>query len=528
MNQSEAISMLLKNRKLFKETLMSIEDKNRQLVPFVLNPIQADMNETSTSRDVYVKPAQVGFSSDIILDFLIDCITVPGTVSVIISYDEFITGRLLRKAHAFYGFLKEKVPSVDNLVHKSTSEITFERLRSSFYIGSARGFAFGRGERIDNLLADEFAFWQAEDAVKFLGAAVQRVPLLPTTKIRIGSTANGEGNDFFECYYAAKEGKEIGKSVFKAHFYPWYLMPEYSMSFDSYFVLPGDGELILSNIDSDEQKLLTRFEALGFSELDSHNRIRWRRYKITEMSSLRRSGETRLLFQQEYPEDDVSCFLTAGDMVYDSQVVNDKAKDCFPPPIRNLSAEIWYAPEKDMKYIVAIDPGVGITSESVATVWSFTDIEFKHHATLSGLYKGDEMAEKAKALARYYNGAVIANEDALEFTAHIKDYENLYYRTDVVSGRVSNLIGWATTPKTKPYMITELNRHLSKVLTHDIRLISQCRNIRWIQGARGERAVSIGADDYHDSMAIAIVCRDAMPVERGLVGVSGWNDNWGR
>jgi hypothetical protein len=528
MDSKDAMRLLLEDRKLFKETLMQIENKDRQLVPFKENPIQEAMNRDSTGRDIHVKPAQVGFSSDVICDFLIDCITIPGTTAVIISYDEFITGRLLRKAHSFHSVLQDRIPSVDRMHHKSTSEITFKKMRSSFYIGSARGFAFGRGERIDDLFADEFGFWQPEDTVKFMGAALQRVPLSPHSKVRIGSTANGEGNDFYEAYNSAKEGKNIGASVFTAHFYPWWMLPEYSMPYDSHFALPGDDRAILEDILPEEEVLLKRFEQLGVDDIAAHSKIRWRRYKIAEMSSLRRSGETRLLFQQEYPEDDVSCFLTAGDMVYDAQVITEMARNCYPAEFHTLFADIWCPPEAGESYLVAIDPGVGIKSESVATVWSFTETEFKHHATLSGYYKGDEMASKCKDLACYYNNAVIAAEDALEFVAHIKDYHNLYYRTDVISGRVGRAIGWATTPKTKPYMITEVGRHLEKVETHDIRIVSQLRNIRWVEGTRGERAVSIGADDYHDSLAIAVCCRETMPMVRGLVGVAGWSDDWGK
>jgi len=67
-----------------------------------------------------------------------------------------------------------------------------------------------------------------------MAAAMQRVPLTQNTKVRIGSTANGEGNDFFEAYFSAKEGKALGKSIFKAHFYTWWMMPDYSMKKDSY------------------------------------------------------------------------------------------------------------------------------------------------------------------------------------------------------------------------------------------------------------------------------------------------------
>lgn len=503
---------------------MLIEDKNRQLVPFKLNPIQSDIDETSTGRDVYVKPAQIGASSLFICDFLIDCLTVEGTVSVIISFDEFIAGRLLRKAQIFYEILKERVPSIDNLVHKSTHEKTFDKMHSSFYISSARSFTGVRGETIHNLLLDEFAFWMPGDAERVFAAAVQRVPLTERSKIKIPSTPNGEDNDFFEVYHAAKEGKEFGKSVFTHHFYTWYQHPEYSLLCDNIFTLPNDDTPVLTNLDGDEKNLMRKIELLGVSEEEAHNKIRWRRYKVAEMSSLRRSGETRLLFAQEYPEDDVTCFQAAGDMWYDAEQVNDMAKGCYPASIHKLFADIWYDKEEGLKYLVAIDPGMGKQSESVATVWSFTETEFNHCATMSGLYEDYVMAQKCKDLAKYYNEAVIANEDSLGITSHLMDYPNLYYRTDPVTGKVGKNIGWQTNRSTKPYMCNELLRHMDKITTHDIRLVSQLRNIRDVGG----RPMALGADDYHDSAAIAIVCRTAMPIERGLVGVSGWKPSWGK
>ncbi len=528
MRSADAMSLLLSDRRLFIETLCRIEDKDRQLVPYILNPIQSDMYETSTGRDVYVKPASVGATSYFVCDFLIDCLTKQGTTSVIISYDEFITGRLLRKAQVFYDALKERVPTIDKMVHKSTFEKTFEKTHSSFYISSARGFAMPRGEPIHDLLFDEFGFWPAGAAVDVFAAALQRVPLLPSTKVRILSTPNGEDNDFYEVYMAAKEGKDIGKSTFKAHFYVWYQHPEYTLLPDNQFVLPGDDKLVLENLDEDEANLMLRFEQLGIDYEKSNNKLRWRRYKIAEMSSLRRSGETRVLFPQEFPEDDVTCFQAAGDMWYDAELLNDKARDCYPAPYHNLFADIWYQPEEGLKYLVCIDPGLAKTSQSVATVWTFTEEEFKHCATLSGLYAGKEMADKSKDLARYYNNAMISNEDSLDITSHLADYPDLYYRTDPVTGIVGKHIGWQTNRSTKPYMCNEFSRHLSKVKTHDIRIISQCRNIRAVLSGGKIIPMSIGSDDFHDSAAIAIVTRQSLPIERGLVGVSGWRDDWGQ
>ncbi|GAG74877.1 unnamed protein product, partial [marine sediment metagenome] len=99
----------------------------------------------------------------------------------------------------------------------------------------------------------------------------------------------------------------------------------------------------------------------------------------------------------------------------------------------------------------------------------------------------------------------------------------LYYRTDPVTGRVGTNIGWLTSPRTKIFMCNELLRCLPNIVTHDNRLVSQLRNIRDIGG----RPTAIGADDYHDSMAIAMVCRDTAGIEVGLSGTKGWDDNWG-
>jgi len=77
-------------------------------------------------------------------------------------------------------------------------------------------------------------------------------------------------------------------------------------------------------------------------------------------------------------------------------------------------------------------------------------------------------------------------------------------------------------------MINEVSRHMHQLEVHDIRIVSQFRNIRWQGEGHKRRAIPIGMDDFHDSAAIAIVCRDAMPIVRGCVGTAGWDDTWGR
>lgn len=558
--QDEALRTLFSDRRLTLSTLLDIDDKNRQRVPLIPNPIQEDIVLNSGLRDIYVKPAQVGFTSIIVGDFYLDNITIDGTVSVIISYDEFSAQRQILKAKRFHQSLQRKIPTIPKLDHKSATELSWEDKATNFYstmyIFSSRSYVLGRGEVIHNLLLDEYAFWMVGTHEAIMASALQRVPLSPHTKIRIGSTANGEDNPFCEMYKAAKEGTLIGDSVYRSHFYPWFLHPEYKMYADDMFCLPGDDRDPLSNLQSEESILLRLLiETYSLDEFEAMAKLRWRRYKKAEISSLRRAGDTIFIFEQEFPEDDETCFLVAGDQAYNTDIITTKIHYCIPAPIeKNITAvdkvtgailtatlDIWHDVEEGKGYVVSIDPGKGKISESVGHVWNFIDgyrdkdgneipPVMQHCATLAGFYDEWEMAELMKEVAHYYNGGVICPEDNLDIVSHLRDYPDLYWREDVRTGKSIRAIGWQTNVSTKPYMITEVNRHLDDIDCQDIRFWSQCKNIRRNAMVKSGILV-VGADDHHDAGAIAIVCRSAMPIARGYVGSSaegGWGDDWGR
>jgi len=558
--EDEALKVLFSDRRLTLSTLLDIDDKNRQRVPLTPNPIQEDIIVHSGLRDIYVKPAQVGFTSIIVGDFYLDNITIDGTVSVIISYDEFSAQRQILKAKRFHQSLQRKIPTIPKLDHKSATELSWEDKATNFYstmyIFSSRSYVLGRGEVIHNLLLDEYAFWAPGTHEAIMASAIQRVPLSPATKIRIGSTANGEDNPFCEMYKAAKEGSMIGDSVYKSHFYPWFLHPEYKMYPEDMFCLPGDDQDPLPDIQSDEAKLLRLLiETYGLDEYEAMAKLRWRRYKKAEISSLRRAGDTMFIFEQEFPEDDETCFLVAGDQAYNTDIITDKIRNCMPAPIlKNITAvdkvtkatitatlDIWHDVDEGKAYVISIDPGKGKTSESVGQVWNFIEgyrdkdgneipPVMEHCATLAGFHDEWEMAELMKEVAHYYNTGVICPEDNLDIVSHLRDYSDLYWREDVRTGKSIRAIGWQTNLATKPYMITEVSRHLDDIDCQDVRFWSQCRNIRRNAMIKSGILV-VGADDHHDAGAIAIVCRHAQAIARGFVGDStegGWGDSWGR
>ena len=309
--------------------------------------------------------------------------------------------------------------------------------------------------------------------------------------------------------------------MFKPHFYPWFMHKEYVIEL-------GDLRIYkhIPETDKEEFKLSVDEENLTVNKGLSFDQIRWRRWKIKEKESLGRSGQMILLFQQEFPEDDVSCFLSTGDMYYDRVIIDKLAQSCYPGKVNGDGLEIWYEPEKGKDYIVAIDPGQAKITQSAITVLTFVLDEFgnykpKYCARDAGLYSPEVTARKAVKASDYYHRAMItweANSHGLAITELLKNRRPIYLRKDIISGRESLEPGWLTTSKTKDYMMAVVNRYLPDLTCHDLELVRQLRNLKQI----GDKVESIGLDDIFMSMAVGLVCANPKPVKRGYVGRSGW------
>ena len=508
----------------FIESLLTIENKDTSVVPFKLNPIQRDALSTASGRDIYVKPGQVGFSSVKLAQRLIDTLVVPGTNTVLVAYEDFITERLLSKVDFFYNHLAGlNIPGFPIVHHNSTYQKTYEFnvngrtvSKSSIYIASARSAVAGRAEVIHHLLCDEFAFWVPDAIPRIMVPAMKRVP--PNGTIDIFSTPNAEDNSFCAMYKMAKEGK----SVFKHHFYPWTQHPEYRIELGDLRV-----ELYIPETNSKEFPLTVDEEVLVARGV-TYSQIRWRRWSIKELESLSKngeqSGESRKYFQQEFPEDDVSCFLVAGDMYFDTMTMNQKAAGCYEATHRLGTSHVWFQPIDGQRYVVSIDPGQAKVTMSAITVLTFINGKPVYCARDAGLYSPEVTVEKAKALSQYYNKAMIvweANGHGLAISVLLHQYRPIYMRKDLVSGQTTLTPGWLTTGGkngTKHYLMHNLDNMLSDMVVHDLEFVSQCRNIR----LSGDDAMSVGMDDILMSCAIGLICFEQKRARKGLVGTTGW------
>lgn len=256
-----------------------------------------------------MKARQKGITKVIEGDMSIDCMR-KATNAIVISHERESTKRLFSAVRFYIDNLKVKPEvSID-----SKQEMKFPKRGSSFFIGTAGQKALGRGDTIDRAHLSEAAFY--DDLKKILSGISEAAEY---GQIDIESTPNGQ-DEFHSMWLKAK----AGLSPYTPIFIPWFIDDEYSV--DSLTQKERDGlsdavrkmfdepesEMILTE---EEQRLIDRVKLEWKINL-TMGQIKWRRYKIWD------KGE---IFFQEYPEDDVSCFLQSGRAVF-QQITMDITK----------------------------------------------------------------------------------------------------------------------------------------------------------------------------------------------------------
>lgn len=483
---------------------MKVVNKRREKVPFRFNAAQDKMWPyiKPGGRLLVLKARQLGCTTMYIAKFLADCLTIPGTVSVIASENEFATQRALAKAESLLKSIPDEFKP--KAAHQSSYEYTWPEIGSTMYIATARQKLVVRGDTIHNFLATEITRWPDPDGP--LAAAEEAVPL-DGGFIVIESTPFAEGDTFHRMVQKAK----VNKSAYKLVFLPWWIDPEYRIARGNIgLALPGDeGEL---DYTSEEVGLM---EQHGLDE----DQIRWRR---------RKRSDRGLSFYQEYVEDIEGCFLTSGEMVLDGERLEEMAKHCYPAQDTFENSGVWNAPVEGSIYLIAADPTVGIQDKAAATVWLIGGEDgLTHCATLWGLYEPVIFAKKLVALGHHYNNAEIMvefNGPGQAVLAEMKDYINLGRRPDLIKGGSKSQLGWLTTRASKPYMIAQTSQAIYTIDIHDIEIIRQLRGLRWY----GQDVITVSEDDLAMSTMIAIsVYKGVSTVKKGLIGNYGWQAKGG-
>ena len=476
---------------------LSIVNKEGAVVPFTRNYVQEYYHKHKTNRNLILKSRQLGISSEILADMFTDCITTPNTPCAVVSHETFATQRLLDRVHFYYDNLPEPRPSVGA---ESRSELSFPAMNSSIYIGTAGSRAFGRGDTLRRAHLSELAFY--EDPERILAGVQDAVPY--TGELTIESTPYGEDNIFYDLWRKAREGR----SPYKPFFFPWWWDKEYALPRNSSIVLEVDrGELFYSN---EEQELVDRYEL-------TEDQIRWRRWKLGE-----KGGE----FFQDFPEDEVTCFLQSGEPVFDSFLISELTKGCCDGERHPSGLLIWLPPVEKEQYLIAADSATGTPtgSQSAAVV---LDCLYRVVATYQGRPEPIDFAAKLKEWGKLYSTdtdcpmiAVERNNPGYTILAQLLDYPNVYMQRDFVTGKITNKPGWWTSGTTKDFMIGCMKEMLPLFKTWDINLVRQLRGYRLV---RHLPTAQTSADLAMAAM-IGVAVRRSVGTSKGFVGtVPGYN-----
>jgi len=361
---------------------------------------------------------------------------------VVISHEREATTRLFSAVRFFIDHLEVKPQiSID-----SKSEIRFPKAGSFYWIGTAGQKAFGRGDTIGRAHLSEAAFYENLERIL---AGISEAAEYGT--IDIETTANGRG-EFYEIWQKAKKGT----SSFTPIFIPWFIDDEYSVermneeekrglsaSTQEMFAMPDDE--FIASFTAEEKFLVTRV-AREWKIILTAGQLKWRRYKIWDKGAL---------FWQEYPEDDVSCFLQTGRSVFGKITTRKEMRI----PLDNIQA--WQRTDKEKEILkkklmyAGLDGAEG-TPTGDAHNFSVIDLdaETQKAAVVFEITSNEPYEifdQKVAFVCKAFNIFLGVEKNGVGL-AHVQKLKQLGVR----------MITWDTTAAVRPMMIAELEEAYRK------------------------------------------------------------------
>jgi hypothetical protein len=371
--------------------------------------------------------------------------------SVILAHEKDAIQKLFRIVLRAYEFMPEKMRPTLDRGGGSKYELFFPEINSRIYCDLE-----SRGDTISWLHVSEVAFMKDPSRLR---STMQAVPI-ETGIITQETTPNGMGNFFYDEW-------NDPDTTFVNLFFPWYLHDEYQ--------LPCDKE-----IDLTDEELELKVKAKRLFNIDiTHQQIMFRRFKKSELrSSLNAEGHI-VTFEQEYPEDDQTCFLSSGQAVMDLIKIKELINKADSPIEDRGWLKIYERPEKTKLYACGADTAEGVGGDfSVGVLYDVKTLKIV--AKIRGQWKPFEFAHKLNEMCQEYKApsggppllAVERNNHGhaviLELHEHI-NYENLYMHTD-------EKLGWKTDMVTRPVMLNTFIHAMEndKITCDDKEILGEC------------------------------------------------------
>lgn len=307
-------------------------------------------------RIIVLKARQLGISTLVEAFIFWLCYTRSQRKAVIIAHEQKASENLYSMFKRYHKNMPLELQHTTE--HSNMKKLSFAKMESEVLVYTAgTGDNTGRSDTNQILHISELAFW--DNAEVTLNALVKTVAYLPGTVIIKESTANGLSGQFYNDWKRAK----AGKGNYIPLFFAWFQNPEYSMPFDS----EAQKDAFKLSLTENEKQLMKTYKV-------NLEQLNWRRNAIED-----ECGGDESLFFQEYPSNDIECFLTTGRPVFNRNRVDMFYKmaeelEIAEPPIRG-NLEWTYNGEEisGVQFVEAEEGYITIYDASVIDNISTTD-----------------------------------------------------------------------------------------------------------------------------------------------------------
>jgi len=461
------------------ENFYYIVDKKGHKRLFKRNNVQRLASEFTQKRRRYLKSRQMGISTFESLRLLDYTMFTPNVTTCIIAHEQDAIEKLFRIPRRAYNFMHPDIkPQIDK-GGGSKYEMFFPEINSRIYCDLE-----SRGDTIHRLHISEHAFIKDYDRVL---ATLEAVPI--EGHVTIESTPNGIANDFYD-------GWMDEESNYTNIFLPWFLHTE------EYVI--QNHELTPKSLTKEEKEFIVKVKKL-FGHDITLDQIAFRRFKQRELKGK---------FGQEYPEDDVTCFLTSGGTPFDLTIIKpmyDKAQK----PIDEVNGwRIYKRPTSNGIYVCGADTAEGVEGDS--SCGQIFDVITREQVAVfhSNTVKPSEFAESLDFGCRMYSTRDFPILLAVERNNHghavlmkldeFLDYPNLFKAPD-------EKLGWKTDKVTRPIMVDVFIEGVENktVILNDKKTLGECLTL---VNKNGKIEAEEGKHDDHviaASIAIQLCLEEA-------------------
>ena len=344
--------------------LYKITDKRSQLRLYQPNSVQKAIHASDAKRKITLKARQHGITTDAVLRRFDSCIWNRNKTVCILAHKHDVLDKIFNIVRTAYKNLPNDLrPPIDK-GGGSKYEYVFPTLNSRIYTTLEV-----RGGTIHELHVSEAAFIPKER----IDATLQAVPLGGVVEFE--STANGL-NHFYDLWMESEDG-------YTRFFFPWFFHSEYRVAVGVSFSL------------TEEEQRLVAFATTRYGLSLSHEQIAFRRLKIKELGPR--------VFQQEYPEDDQTCFLASGSNPFDAGKLKARMQEVCGD-FKTVDGIRIYEPfDKSLTYVIGADVAEGVRSDfSVATMMC-VNTKREVASFRSNTLKPQEFAEKIHQMGKLFS-----------------------------------------------------------------------------------------------------------------------------